>query len=61
MTLKKAVRATLATVSLLGLGILLFLVGGVDSGLYEVNLGRIFGALAMFAAPLGILALLERR
>ena len=61
MTMKKVFRTVLALISLMGLGLLLLTVGGIESDMIGIQIGRILGAMAFFLIPLGILGLTERR
>ena len=61
MTMRKVFRTVLALISLMGLGLLLLAVGGIESDMMGIQIGRILGAMALFLLPLGILGLTERR
>lgn len=61
MTMRKLFRTVLALISLIGLGLLLLTVGGIESDMMGIQISRVLGAMALFLIPLGILGLTERR
>ena len=57
---RKIIKLILAVISISGLMLMLFTIGGIDAGLFEgLMLKRILIGLAMFGFPIGIAALAE--